>query len=568
MGISFSNLTPYGEFIAIDTECTGLDFHHGDMPFAVSACDYRGNIHFWAWKVDPVTRELDLAEGISEFRAGTKSDISYIQLLIDTHEYVVFHNAKFDIAALSRIGISVPFEKVQDTIIAHHVLDNAESHRLDDLADTYLEVTPLEDELRTETIRARAEGKRRGWTLGTSPQGKAEVPRDYWMCNMVDPASTTLQNYAEQDAVNTALLWSMFSAQIQKSNLVTQYNSRMDNVPVVYCMERRGVSISKSRLDSEILRYGKVSREKHTYLQKLGAAALGDGGFNPNSGPQLIDLLYNHYDLPELYYTKTGMPSVDRETLLELQKHVPSHTEAKKFLQNLLEMKKHETSLRYLRNYASYAKRELGMRLFPSVNITGTKTTRFSSSNPNSQNVGKGDELETKDGTDSDFTVRDIFGPMNNRIWFSIDYNQLQLRILAYASEDQVLIEAFEHGYDFHSYVASRIFSKEPDQITRQERRIGKNVNFGIVFGAGEAKIDATCGVPGLYQTFRNLFPSVDKYMSLNTRQVRKHGYVKTLGGYRLWVPRDKPYKGTNYIIQGTEGEIVQMARVDCHKYL
>lgn len=555
MGISFSNLTPY---IAFDTECTGLDFHHGDVPFAVSACDYEGNTYFWEWAVDPSTRDVVVRI----------SDLDDIQDLLDTFDSVVFHNAKFDIAALSRIAISVPFEKVQDTIIAHHVLDSTESHKLDDLAAIYLEVEPLENDLRAETVRARAEGKRRGWALGTSPQGKAEVPRDYWMCKTVDPESTTLQDYAEQDVTNTALLWNLLATQIQKDNLVTQYNSRMALVPVVYDMERRGVTISKSRMDSEILRYGEVANDKYTYLQKVGTDALDDGPFNPNSGAQLIDLLYDYYDLPELYYTKTGKPSVDKDTLEELQEHTSPNHRPGKFLQNLLEMKKHETSLRYLRSYASYAKRELGIRLFPSINITGTKTTRFSSSNPNSQNVGKGDEWETEDGTDSDFKLRDIFGPMKNRIWYSIDYNQLQLRILAYASEDQTLIKAFEEGYDFHAYVASRIFNKAPEYIVPGERRIAKNVNFGIIFGAGEAKIDATCGVPGLYQSFRSLFPSVDKYMSANTRQVRKKGCVNTLGGYRLWVPRDKPYKGTNYIIQGTEGEIVQLAMVDCHKYL
>ena len=546
-----------GTYCAIDTECTGIDLRHSDRPFAVSGCNNKGDIYYWSWKVDPFTRKVNPPKSVKK----------EIQSLIDRHHTIVFHHANFDISALATIGITVPYKKVEDTLLASHVLDNLESHSLDLLALKYLDV--LDDttrSLREETIRARAEGKRRGWTLGVSLQGRSEVPRDYWMVNQIDPASTLLQEYSEQDARNTALLWDLFSDQLSQQGLYEQYEYRMSLLPIVYEMEQRGVTVSKQRIEMEKDRYEKAANARSRYLEDVGSTITKDKDFNPNSGKQTSKILHDHFGLPILYVTKTGQPSTDKVSLKELLDCAT--TKSEKFLHNLIEMKKHYTASRYLAGYQQCMKRDLGNRLYPSINVTGTVTTRFSSSNPNSQNVGKGDEWKTEHGTEEDFRLRDVFGPMTGRVWYAIDYSQLQLRIFAYASQEESLIQAFKDGYDFHQYVACRIFDKDPEDITAKERRTAKNVNFGIIFGAGESKIDNTSGVPGLYRTFKSLFPSVDSYMKSVTKQVTKTGYVKTLGGYRLGVDKSKPYIGVNYIVQGTEGEIVQDAMIRCHQRL
>ena len=128
------------------------------------------------------------------------------------------------------------------------------------------------------------------------------------------------------------------------------------------------------------------------------------------------------------------------------------------------------------------------------------------------------------------------------------------------------MIDAFAAGYDFHGFMASRIFNKDIDKITKSERRIAKNVNFGFVFGASPKKIEATSGMSGLWDTVCSLFPSAHKFMEITKRQVRSRGYVTTPHGYRLYTKF--PHKGVNYIVQGCEGDIVKEAMVLCGSYL
>ena len=142
-------------YIAVDTECTGLNFAHGDSPFAVVACTSTGDIYFWEWDVDPITRTV----------YWSKKDIKEIEKLVIKYRQIVFHNAKFDLQALIKLGLHLPLSRIEDTILAHHVLDNSEPHNLDFLADEYLNTNPLEKDLKEETIRARAKGKRKGWKV-------------------------------------------------------------------------------------------------------------------------------------------------------------------------------------------------------------------------------------------------------------------------------------------------------------------------------------------------------------------------------------------------------------------
>lgn len=158
---------------------------------------------------------------------------------------------------------------------------------------------------------------------------------------------------------------------------------------------------------------------------------------------------------------------------------------------------------------------------------------------------------------------RDIFAPRPGKVWYAIDYNQLELRIFAAVSGEDSLIQALAEGYDFHGYVASRIFDKPPEEITKQERRIAKNTNFAIIFGASPRKVNATAGIPDAYELFAGLFPNVHSYMQSTIKEVRKTGYVRTLDGYRLDVPHNAPYKAVNYKVQGTAGSIVKQAMID-----
>ena len=131
--------------------------------------------------------------------------------------------------------------------------------------------------------------------------------------------------------------------------------------------------------------------------------------------------------------------------------------------------------------------------------------------------------------------------------------------------------DAFTNGYDFHEFIAYKIYHarhelKEGESPNKQQRRVGKGVNFGYVFGASESKINATAGIDGLMKEVNKMFPTAHKFMKETKSQVGRTGKVFTPGGYPLVV--DQVHKGVNYKVQGSEGELVKRAMIDCHRYL
>lgn len=224
--------------------------------------------------------------------------------------------------------------------------------------------------------------------------------------------------------------------------------------------------------------------------------------------------------------------------------------------------------------------------LFASYDEAGTATTRLGCREPNLMNIAKAMNPFEKDFPDVSYylsespSIRGIFGPPKGYLWYPMDYSQLQLRIFAAASGETSLQQAFLDGWDAHDYMAHRIFNL-PDGVKPEDaqRRIAKNVNFGFIFGAGESKIDATAGRPGLYQDVLRLFPNAHKFIERTKEGIRRDGCVYTLGGYPLAIPlRSNKWRpdvlapaahaGVNYIVQGTEGEIVKLGIALCHEFL
>jgi DNA polymerase-1 len=174
------------------------------------------------------------------------------------------------------------------------------------------------------------------------------------------------------------------------------------------------------------------------------------------------------------------------------------------------------------------------------------------------------DYLETEES----FRLRNIFGPRDGNIWTCIDYTQFQLLIFAVVSQSKNLVDAYLKGIDLHEATAMEIFGIDnPSDISKEQRRAAKNVNFGILFGAGPAKIEQTAGIPGLYSQFVQRLPGSKKYLDSQAKLAKSKGYVHTVGGYRLYVPRDRAYAASCYVIQGTEAEIVRDAMVDVSNY-
>jgi len=595
---------------ALDTECTGLHFHRGAFPYAVAVYfdkphPKHGRYWFRQWPVDPFSRAVK----------PLRQDILELKEIVNTYR-IVFHNAKFDIRALECLGVGTVsiWENFEDTLLASHVADASESHRLKDLGIKYLEILDDdEDDLRNRVKSIRLnEARTEGWAFGE------DIEMDYWMptaLTRLHPSeaehtdSTLLREYNIRDVQRTMLLWRMYTEILPETTVTTPASGRLTLHDAycrekrlhrtVYRMEKRGVTLVNRKLKAELKRYSSIALKHERICNDIAVDSKNWVEINLNSTKQLQELLFNlpvsrtRKHAPEQRFgfglepTKITSTKIDKTgqtiTNYSLDKHelpliLAQAAEnkdqlAEKFLHNLLAYRKNEKAAADLNGY--YQKmvvttrphgNKKDYRLHGSLNQTGTQTTRFSHSDPNTANISKGDKLDKDDNID--FTLREVFGPSWGRIWYAFDYNQLQLRIFAHVAGEEEFIKALRAGYDAHTWVATQIFDCSQEEVDKYRRRIAKNVNFGFIFGAGERKIDYTSGIKGLSTKIAKLFPAAHDFMRRTISFVRRNGYVVTLGGYKLPVSPSFAYAGVCYIVQGTEGDIVKNAMISVDNYL
>lgn len=603
--------------VACDTETTGLYYTHGCKPFYVSTCTDEGVIRSWQWRVNPKTREVEIPP----------SEVAEITEYLNSFDEIVFQNVKFDLHMLEAIGVRIPpWKKLQDVLTASHCLNSAEPHGLKDLGAKYFDISSADQQVLDKiTQKARLIAKKLGWCISNpshphfkpanGDDKKCDYHCDMWVASqlvefdeqqerfylrevqlgrghtvkkyvpLVPKAERqvwkdAVSDYADTDAERTMLLFTMFYEQLELQGLMKQYTARRRALAVIFKMEKFGVSVHTNTFLSEIDRTNQGAEQRFHRAREIAVKATGNKDFSVTSPKQLITLLHDVWKLPVTKRTEKGNISVDEATIIKLTfadgKKIPHHKLMREFGECLIGGRKFSKTCKSLELFAASS---INNRLYPSVNLTGTTTTRVSATNPPIQIVSKGRDEDTDPNTPeelreflndlwkSDLNIRKVFGPGPGRCWYSLDYSQLQLRIFAYVSDEASLIKAFEDGWDAHEYIAARIFNL-PDGVkpNKMQRRIGKNVNFGFIFGAAPEKIESTAGRPGLWSEVTGMFPNAHKFMSLTKTQVRKHGFVYTPGGYKLMC--DRAHKGVNYIVQGSEGEIVQRAMVNCSEYL
>lgn len=549
--------------IAIDTETTGLNVRTTDHAFAIFTCTNDGDLRSWVFRVDPFTRQ-PIIDNYKKFR------VEFLDYIFSFEQFI-FHNIVFDIQALRSIGIEFPWRnRSHDTGVMSHVLHSRKTKqvnsKLKDLADIFLGIpTDDEKELKEATVAARRYGKKKGWNRHDS------VEADYWMVRESELAqgkeeSNLLSVYGERDVERTMSLFLYFEEGITQEDKWEQYELERQLYPVIDRMTSKGLPIRQEALEQGI----KDRQFDIDVALNSMRDLIGDPEFNPASPIQLREVLFVDLGFVPTKMTKTG-PSTDKYVLNDLNALPNLNTKQKLFLQSLETFRKKSTGLGYLKEYIHEAHEAV---LYYSLKSNGTSTTRFSSSKPNAQNVGKGEDQVDEEGNaivvDS---LRSVFGPPEGYIWIAMDYSQLQLRIFAYESGERSLIEAFEQGWDAHDYMAHRIFSLgRKEKPTKNQRRIAKNVNFGFIFGASPKKIEQTAGMEGLWNTVTKMFPNAHAYMKEVMSSVYKNKYVETCNGYRLYLPyRDgkiAAHAGVNYIVQGDEGIIVKEALVSTDKYI
>lgn len=588
--------------LAIDTETNGIFAHKGCRPFTISACDSEGITSLWKFRVDPFTRRViydtDIAQAkIEDFRET-----------IERYDSLIFHNANFDLQMLGVIpGIDISnwFEKfiIHDTIVMSHAVKSSRIHRLKELGVEILGYPDTDEKtLAKVTQKAIRLAKKQGFYIAdkNAPhKSLVGTQKTWWKCDYWIPEEyahymelpedhefyTTCDKYATKDVVRTMGLYQVFEEMMDEDQFKSYFKARRLIKPIIK-MQARGITL----IDKELREARIAYKERYNVsLAKLRRYS-GVDTFKPKQNAVLSKILFTTFKFKPKVFGKvnetTGiaLPSSNKDVIAELLSKCPTSgllPNKFKFLIELQNIRKIESTLTYLNNYYNHS-RNKNHTLHPTFKQTSTGTNRLSAENPNTTNVGKKDMNnpfeKSKDeqqnqriaaamGIDLDtkFKLRNIFGPREGKQWICSDFDQSQLRIFAVLSESKELIDGFLRGDDAHHTVARVMFGK--DDISEVERTAAKAINFGILFGAGPAKIDLLSGIKGLYTKFTSRFPNAKKYLEAQARIAKRRGYVYTIDGYRLYVPADRAYAASCYVIQGTEAEMVREAMVRVEEY-
>ncbi|UCH43276.1 MAG: DNA polymerase I [Dehalococcoidales bacterium] len=449
--------------------------------------------------------------------------------LEDTSLPKLAHNGKYDITVLSEHGIDVK-NLASDTMIAAYLLSE-KSLGLKSLAFSRLgiEMTPI-----TELIGS----------------GTKQIPM-----SLVDIKQAT--DYACADADITGQLTGLLTDEIHKQGLWQLFNDvEMPLVPVLVHMERNGIA-----LDTELLR--QMAHRLGEQLIKLEADIYNCVGhqFNINSSQQLGSVLFDELKLPTGRKTKNGY-STGASVLEELR---GSH----EIIDHILEYRQ-LTKLKstYIDSLPRLINPKTG-RVHTSFNQTRTATGRLSSSDPNLQNIPVRGELGKE--------VRQAFTAPPGSSLLSCDYSQIDLRALAHLSQDQGLLDAFNHDEDIHAATASRLFNVDPAQVTDDMRRVAKTVNFGVIYGMSDYGLQqatelSRAEAAQFIAAYFEKYPGIKKYLETTKQQGRDLGYVETLLGRRRSIPeinspnhqiREAAERmAINMPVQGTSADIIKVAMV------
>ena len=442
-------------------------------------------------------------------------------------------NLKYDLEVLRNYDIHLQGQ-MWDTMIAHYLIQPELRHNMDYMAETYLHYQTVHiDEL-------------------IGPKGKGQR-------SMRDLSPTLVYEYACEDADITLQLKNKLEPELKKHDCEKLfYDIEMPLMPVLAEMEMNGVV-----LDTDAL--AQTSKELTQRMNEIEARIYELAGerFNISSPKQVGDILFAKMKIIEKpKKTKTGQFVTSEEVLTQLQgKHeIVADILSFRGLKKLLST--------YVDNLPTLINRRTG-HIHTSFNQCVTATGRLSSSDPNLQNI----PVRGEDGKE----IRKAFVPEPGSLFFSADYSQIELRVMAHLSQDENMIRVFAEGHDLHAATASNIYKKPIDEVTRDERTKSKRANFGIiygitVFGLSErldiSRDEAKLLIDGFFDTF----PKVKDYMEHAKAEAREKGYVETLFGRRRYLPDINSGNATvrgfaernaiNAPIQGTAADIIKVAMI------
>ena len=445
----------------------------------------------------------------------------------------VGQNIKYDYEVLSNYGVKLK-GAMFDTMIAHYLIQPELRHNMDYMAETLLgyRTIHIED------------------LLGS--KGKKQK-------NMRDLSPSEIYEYAAEDADITLRLKNVLAPKLKELNVEELFWSiEMPLVRVLADMELTGV-----RIDTEALKEtSKIFTER---MRQYEVDIFKEAGeeFNISSPKQVGDILFGKMQIMDKpKKTKTGQYVTSEEVLQSIESKHP-------IVRNILN---YRGMKKLLSTYVEALPKLINSRtghIHTSFNQALTATGRLSSSDPNLQNI----PVRTDDGKE----IRKCFIPEEGCMFFSADYSQIELRIMAHLSEDDNMMEAFREGYDIHRATAAKIWHEALDDVTDAQRKKAKQANFGIIYGITTFGLAQRMEIPNnearaLIQDYFRTFPKVQAYMEHAKELARSKGYAETLFHRRRYLPNINSRNGTirgfdernaiNAPIQGTEADIIKVAMV------
>ena len=445
----------------------------------------------------------------------------------------VGQNLKYDLEVLRNYDVRLD-GPMWDTMIAHYLIQPELRHNMDYMAEVYLHYQTIHiDEL-------------------IGPKGKNQR-------SMRDLSPTLVYEYACEDADITLQLKNKLEPELKKHNCEDLfYHIEMPLMPVLAEMEMNGVCLDTQSLAETSKQFTARMNEIEARIYELAGEQ-----FNIASPKQVGEILFDKLKIVEkAKKTKTGQYVTSEEVLQQLKnKH--------EIVADILE---HRGLKKLIGTYIDALPKLINPRtghIHTSFNQTITATGRLSSSDPNLQNI----PIRGEDGKE----IRKAFIPEPGCLFFSADYSQIELRVMAHLSQDPNMIEVFREGKDLHAATAANIYKKPIEEVTRDERTKSKRANFGIIYGITVFGLAERLDIPrdeakmlidGYFQTF----PEVHDYMEKSKEIARKQGYVTTLFGRRRYLPdinsANSVVRGfaernaINAPIQGTAADIIKVAMI------
>ncbi len=510
------------DFLSLDTETTGTD------PISAKlvglSFSIRENQAFYV----PIPQNDEEAQKIvNEFKPVYENE----KIL------KIGQNIKYDLLVLQNYGVELK-GKIFDTMIAHYLLQPELHHGMDYLAEVYLNYQTIHIE---ELIGSKGKNQK----------------------NMADLPPTAVYEYACEDADVTLKLKNVLEPLLKENDCDRLFwEIEMPLMPVLAYMERNGVCIDREGLKETSRLYTEEMNRIEKDIHELAGT-----DFNIASPKQVGEVLFDRLkivDKPKK--TKTGQYVTSEEVLESLRAKHP-------VVEKILE---HRGLKKLLGTYIDALPKLVNPvtgHIHTSFNQTITTTGRLSSSNPNLQNIPVRNEYGKE--------IRKAFIPEEGCLFFSADYSQIELRIMAHLSGDEHMIEAFRNGQDIHAATAAKIFKKSLEEVTKEERSKAKTANFGIIYGItafglaermGVSRTEAKELIEGYFQTY----PKVKEYMNRSIEMAREKGYTETVY-HRKCHLRDinshnavvRGYAERNAInspIQGSAADIIKIAMIRIYR--